>query len=415
MTSLASTTTRRPYRWVVLVLSWAAFTMTAVDRSTWGPAAVSVGEDLGVPLTGLGVFATGYYVGYVISNAGGGVLTDRLGGRMVLSSSLFVAGGCMLLFGESTSAGLGIAFQVCIGVFAGCDYSAGVKLISQWFRPQDRGFAMGIFMTATSLGTVIANAVVPSLLAASGWRTSYHVFGTASMAVAVLCFVCLRNGARGEVEPQQMPKLGPLLSNRDLLLIGFAGFGGLWGTYGFITWSNALMTKGSGLSPVQAGGVVATFGVAAVVAKPFVGIVSDLSGARRKVPTILVLGLFVATLLLFGSANSLTAYLWIAPFLGVAAYVYSPLMVTLIPQLSGVRLAGSAAGVTNAFWQLGSTVVPVVLGFVFESTHSFFAAFATLAAGPLLGMLLMLGVREERPADLAERPVDEAMATPVGR
>src|SRR5882757_1423272 len=385
MTSLTGKATRHPYRWVVLLLSWAAFTMTSVDRSTWGPASASVGEHLGVSLAGLGVFATSYYIGYVISNAGGGVLTDWLGGRVVLSCTLFAAGGFMILFGESTSAALGITFQACVGVFAGCDYSAGVKLISQWFPSKDRGFAMGVFMTATSLGTVIANAVVPSLIAASGWRTSYQVFGIASMVVAVLCFVFLRNGTRTEGEPRQLPGLGPLLRNRDLLLLGVAGFGGMWGTYGFITWSNSLMTKGSGVSSVQAGGVVVIFGISAVIAKPFIGMVSDLFGARRKVPTMVVLGSFVVTLLLFGSASSLTAYLWIAPFLGVAAYVYSPLMVALIPQLAGVRLAGTAAGATNAFWQLGSTVVPVVLGVVFQSTHSFFAAFATLAAGPLLG------------------------------
>ncbi len=53
---------RNRYRWVVLVLCWLAFTMTSVDRSTWGPASVFVGEDLGVPLASLGVFATAYYI-----------------------------------------------------------------------------------------------------------------------------------------------------------------------------------------------------------------------------------------------------------------------------------------------------------------------------------------------------------------
>ncbi|RSS76720.1 MFS transporter [Streptomyces sp. WAC06614] len=395
---------------MVLMLSWAAFTMTAVDRSTWGPASVSVGEHLGVSLAGLGVFATGYYVGYVISNACGGVLTDWLGGRVVLSATLFVAGGFMILFGTTSSIGLGIAFQACIGVFAGCDYSAGVKLISQWFRPAHRGLAMGVFMTATSLGTVIANAVVPSLIEASGWRASYYVFGIASMVVAVLCFVFLRNGTETAAEPRQMPRLGPLVRNRDLVFLGLAGFGGLWGTYGFITWSNTLMVKGSGISPVEAGGVVAVFAVVAVLAKPLIGIATDrFCGGRRKMPTVVVLGSFVVTLLLFGTADSLTAYLWIAPFLGIAAYVYSPLMVALIPQLSGVRSAGSAAGATNAFWQLGSTVVPVVVGLVFLSTQSFLAAFAALAAGPLLGMLLMLAVREPRPgpADRSATPLDD--------
>jgi sugar phosphate permease len=406
-----ATGARHPYRWVVLLLSWAAFTMTAVDRSTWGPASVSVGEQLGVSLAGLGVFATGYYVGYVISNAGGGFLTDWLGGRVVISSTLFVAGGFMVLFGETTSVAMGIAFQACIGVFAGCDYSAGVKLISQWFPAKDRGLAMGIFMTATSLGTVIANAIVPSLIEASGWRTSYHVFGAASMVVAVLSFFLLRNGTEAAGGPaREVPKLGPLLRNRDLFLLGLAGFGGLWGTYGFITWSNALMIKGTRISPVQAGAVVAIFGVAAVVAKPLIGVISDVFGGKRKMLTMIVLAAFVVTLLLFGAASSLTAFLWISPFLGVAAYVYSPLMVALIPNLSGVRLAGSAAGATNAFWQLGSTIVPVVLGVVFQTTGSFFLAFATLAAGPLLGMLLMLGVRENGGPAVAQDSDDTAKA-----
>ncbi|MEU6036827.1 MFS transporter [Actinomadura sp. NPDC047616] len=391
---------RHPYRWVVLALAWAAFTMTAVDRSTWGPASVSVGEHLGVSLAGLGVFATGYYVGYVISNAAGGVLTDWLGPRVVIGCSLFLAGGFMILFGETDSVAMGIAFQAGVGVFAGCDYSAGVKLISQWFPPKDRGFAMGVFMTATSLGTVIANAVVPSLIAASGWSASYHLFGAGSMVVAVLCLVLLRNSdadagaARSAPAARRAPDLRPLARNRDLWLIGLAGFGGLWGTYGFITWSNALMIKGSGISATQAGTVVAIFGVAAIVAKPFMGVVSDLFGGRRRLPTVIVLGAFVVTLLAFGTRDSLAGFLWVAPFLGVAAYVYSPLMIALIPEIAGVGLAGSAAGATNAFWQLGSTIVPVVLGAVFQATGSFFWAFATLAVGPLLGMFLMLGVRE---------------------
>ncbi|MET7330860.1 MFS transporter [Nonomuraea sp. NPDC005650] len=392
---------RHPYRWVVLALAWAAFTMTAVDRSTWGPASVAVGEHLGVSLAGLGAFATGYYVGYVVSNAAGGVLTDWLGPRVVVGCSLFLAGGFMILFGETDSVATGLAFQAGVGVFAGCDYSAGVKLISQWFPPRDRGFAMGVFMTATSLGTVIANAVVPSLIAGSGWRASYHVFGAASMAVAVLCLVLLRNsgGAHVAGAPREVPDLRPLARNRDLWLLGLAGFGALWGTYGFITWSNALMIKGGHLTPVQAGAVVAIFGVTAVAAKPFMGVVSDLFGGRRKVPAVVVLAAFVGTLLVFGTRDSLSGFLWVAPFLGVAAYVYSPLMIALIPELAGVRLAGSAAGATNAFWQLGSMVVPVVLGAVFQATHSFFWAFATLAAGPLLGMILMLGVREHRAGD----------------
>ncbi|WP_336205526.1 MFS transporter [Nonomuraea sp. LPB2021202275-12-8] len=393
----AGVTSTSGYRWVVLLLCWASFTMTSVDRSTWGPASASVGEALGVSLAGLGVFATSYYIGYVISNAGGGVLTDWLGARNVLSGSLFVAGGFMILFGSSQSAAVGIGFQALIGLFAGADYAAGVKLVTMWFSVKDRGTAMGVFMTATSLGTVIANAVVPRLIEWHDWQTSYHLFGGASMVLAVLCWLLIRNG-QVVGEKAGKPDLRPLMSNRDLLLLGLAGFGGLWGTYGFITWSNTLMVKGNGVDPVTAGTVVVVFAVVAVICKPLVGLVTDLIGKGRKLPTIAVLLYFVVALLVFGAMSTPTAFLIVAPFLGLGAYLYSPLMVAMIPDLSGRRLAGSAAGATNAVWQLGSVIVPVVIGAVFQATGSFYAAFAALAVGPLVGAVLMFFVREQRKA-----------------
>ncbi|QSE87442.1 hypothetical protein JWS13_02130 (plasmid) [Rhodococcus pseudokoreensis] len=41
-----------------------------------------------------------------------------------------------------------------------------------------------------------------------------------------------------------------------------------------------------------------------------------------------------------------------------------------------------------------STLVPLAIGAVFASTHSFFAAFAALSAGPLLGAIILYFVRE---------------------
>jgi len=43
--------------------------MTSVDRSTWGPASVAVSHSPAVPLAAIGVFATAYYVGYVVSDS----------------------------------------------------------------------------------------------------------------------------------------------------------------------------------------------------------------------------------------------------------------------------------------------------------------------------------------------------------
>jgi nitrate/nitrite transporter NarK len=60
----------------------------------------------------------------------------------------------------------------------------------------------------------------------------------------------------------------------------------------------------------------------------------------------------------------------------------------------GPKVAGSAAGAVNAFWQLGSVTVPLVIGIVYAATGSFLAAFAALAAGPLIGAVIAYFIKE---------------------
>jgi ACS family glucarate transporter-like MFS transporter len=406
-----------PYRWVVLIACWASFTLTSIDRSTWGPASVFVGESLAMPLASLGAFATAYYIGYVVSNALGGLGVDRYGGRILLTISLLGAGLGMTAFGSTTSATAGIALQALVGLFAGADYSAGIRLITSWFPAASLGLPLGLFTTATSLGTAIANTVVPALIARYSWHTSYHVFGVISIVLAALLFFLVRPGPMldtadsGDDRPGRRLDLGGLARNRNLVLTCLTGFCGFWGLYGFITWANALMIKGHGVSPATAGLIVSVFAVTAIAVKPVVGFVTDrFFGGARKTPTIAILAAFGVTLVCFGELGDSNALIWLAPLLGAAAYGWTPLVVALVPRLVPPSVTGSASGIANATWQLGSVVVPVVVGAVFSATGSFSAAFLTLAAGPFTGCLIMLAVTD-RPTSTTTRHKD---ATPAG-
>lgn len=382
-----------PRRWLILALAWAAFTMTSLDRSVWGPAAPSVGQELGVALASLGVFATCYYVGYVVSNVLGGLASDAFGPRVVLTASMILAGAGMMLFGSVESFALGLAAQGAVGVFAGADYSAGATSIARWFTGRERTIAVGLYTTATSLGTVVANLVVPTMIAENGWRLSYHLFGAISIALGVVIALLHRNRPPGAAlfeRAVRAPRIGAVLTNRDLLILGLAGFLSLWGTYGFITWSNTLMTQGRGIDPVDAGLVVALFAITAVVMKPLVGLAASRVRFHRKYLASGILLLFAAMLLVFGTLGTLPAFFAAAPLLGFAAYCYSPIQNALILDYAGSEDAGSAAGALNGVWQLGSVIVPAVVGPVFAATGSVYAAFVTLAAGPLLAALLML-------------------------
>ena len=382
-----------PRRWLILAVAWAAFLMSFADRLAWASAASAVSASLGLPLAALGVFVTAFYVGYVLSNLLAGFAGDWFGPRATLTVSLLCLGAATFGFGSVQSMAAGLALQAVMGLSAGADYVAGVKLIATWFGRLQRGRAMGLFMTATSLAVVLTNLLVPALLARHPWPVAYQLLGLLTAALGVVAWAVVRN-APPAAAALARPAYGPLLRNRQLQLLGLAGFGALWGTWGFAFWASTLMVRGHGLSLAQSGFVVALFGAGAVVAKPAIGLLSDLLGGRRRVLVIACLLFFAAMLLVFSQLGSFAAFALAGPLLGIGAFGYSPLMNTMVAEASGAPQAASGAGFTNAFWGLGNVIAPAVVGFVFGATGSFAMAFVTLLAGPLLGAACMLFTRD---------------------
>jgi len=240
---------------------------------------------------------------------------------------------------------------------------------------------------------------VPTLAKAYGWSGVYQSLGTVTLLIGALCFIAIRDAkASASSDPitQEPLKISSLFKNRDLVLLAIVGFGSLWGTWGFAFWANALMIKGYGISPVRAGFITATFGIGAIVSKPLIGLLSDLLGGRRKALLVICFATFTVMLLVFGTLKTELAFLIAAPILGVSAFVYTPLVAAMVAELAGPALIGSAYGISNAFWQLGTVLVPLVVGLVFQQTGSFYAAFVALAAGPLLATIAMTRVHEHR-------------------
>lgn len=378
-----------PYRWVVLFVVWGAFLLSYIDRVAWSSVAAPVGQSLGLPVAMLGAFVTAFYIGYVIANLIGGIVSDTLGGRLTLTLALVPLGISTFCFSYAHSLSSGIGIQIVMGLAAGADYSAGMKIIATWFQ-KDRGRAMGLYTTATSLAVVMANMTIPAFSALHGWQSAFKVLGAVTLLWAVVSITLLRNSPYMTRSPVVTRKdLATLFRNRTLVLLAVAGFFAYWGVIGFTSWANALMTKGLGISPVTAGSIVASFGVGAAIAKPGIGWFSDLIGGRRKLISIVALVLFTGALLLFGQTTSVTHLYVLAPILGIVSYGYIPLLMAELTEASGAALAGAAAGWSNAVWQLGSALAPIAVGQVFSQTHSLPAAVMALALGPMLAIVAL--------------------------
>jgi len=177
----------QPYRWVVLAVAFAAFLVTFLDRLAWANANLSASKSLDISIAALGVFVTAFYAGYVSASALGGFVADRIGPRRMLFLALAPLAVATFLFGFTSSFVMGVALQGLMGLFAGADYAACVKIVAAWFGSAERGRAFGLFSTAPSIGVTLANATFPALLGLFDWHLLYRGLGCLTAVVALSC------------------------------------------------------------------------------------------------------------------------------------------------------------------------------------------------------------------------------------
>lgn len=389
----------------VLIIVWMAFLFSFVDRLSWPPVIPIAAKELGITSAQAGSYMTAFYIGYVITQLPGGLLTDRFGYRKVLLGSFFVMGIFTALMGTIHSYEQGFILRICAGLGSGAVFSACVRAIFDWFPEKGRGTAMGFFMTASSLGVSVVNLFVPTVAQTYGWQTSFFVAGVLPMAGLFLGFFFLKE-RNTQSEQRKTPQtsagfwkdVASLSKNRNLMIAGLSGFCAMWATWGTATWANTYMHKGLHISLVEAGFIMSIYGAAAIFCKPLIGILSDVLKVQRKVLLFIVLICFGPILILFGSSSSVRLLYIAAPILGVAAFVYSPVMNTYIGELVDQRLVGTATGFVNTIWQIGSLISPLAVGAVIDATQNYLYAFLTLAAGPVVAAFLILLVKEEKHA-----------------
>ncbi|MDF2572997.1 MAG: major facilitator superfamily 1 [Sporomusa sp.] len=383
----------------VLLIVWFAFLLSFVDRLAWPPVIPLASKALDLSAKQAGSYMTVFYAGYILTQIPGGLLTDRFGYRKVLLSSFLIMGLFTGLVGLTITYEQGLAFRLLAGFGSGAVMAASVRAIFEWFPPKGRGTAMGIFMTSTSLGLAVVNLTVPVLAQQYNWQAAFFVMGGITMAGFILGYFFLperkkepasQAAATSETELSTIQTLAVLIKNKNLMIFGIAGFCAMWGTWGVATWANSYLVKGLKLSLVQAGSIMSVYGLVALLAKPIAGVLADYFEGKIKYLFFWMMIFFGPALILFGMNTNVSMLYVLMPLVGITAFIYSPLLYIIVGELVPKNMIGTASGLSNAIWQLGSLISPLVFGAVLDATNSYFYGFVSLAVGPIIGAFLVL-------------------------
>jgi len=128
---------------------------------------------------------------------------------------------------------------------------------------------------------------------------------------------------------------------------------------------------------VAAGAAFSLFNAAGLVSNPVGGMVSDRVGERGVlVASFAALGL--CTITFAGGWTGAPMYLLLLALGWFINFVRSPSF-AILPRLYGVEMAGRVSGAQNTFASLGALALPFLLGYIRDTTSSYWAGWAILS------------------------------------
>lgn len=382
------------YRWVILALMFLCFVFTFVTRFAWPPLIPVVVPALGMKMTQAGAFMSAFYFGYVITQIPAGLLADRFGVRLILGASLVMEGLSTFGMGYMASYDTGLWLRAITGLGAGAVYAACARALMEWFPAKERGTAFGIMLAAPSGGIILSNYIVPALNQAFSWQGAFKVIGIATVILGIAIYFLVKTSDQPKGEKSMLAGIKVILGNRNILLTAIAGFCLMWVELGTATWANAYIKK-LGFSIADAGMVMIAYGIGGVIAPMVSGYISDKIG-NRKLLLIISYILIIPLTVYFGYQTTISMLSIVGFLFGFCSYLANPQLTVLISEYAGREWAATANGFSNFVFQLASMIGPMILGWSIDSTGNFNTVWYMMAAGPLVGIFVLLAIGKDK-------------------
>ncbi len=186
-------------RWRIVVVSLLVTASAFVFINGVAFMIPALEDDLGTPLAEAGLLSSMPSFGMVATLILWGYVLDRVGERMVLTlGSALTAGAAYAAANMHSMVALSVWLFIGGMAAASCN-SAGGRLVSGWFPPEQRGLAMGVRQAAQPLGIALGALVIPELAERSKSATSALIFPAILCAVAAaLSVVAITDPPRKE-------------------------------------------------------------------------------------------------------------------------------------------------------------------------------------------------------------------------
>ena len=320
---------------------------------------------------------------YLAVSTFAGKFLDRYGVQVGLTLGAVLIGASGLLRAAAQS-GLGLWLAVAVFGLGGPFISIGApKLVTEWFSSEERGLAVGLYSTASSLGAITALVVADPLRALTGhWRWVMIIFGSISL-ISGLAWVAVSsaNPSKQNIESVDERQDG-LWRDPTVQRILFLAFMIFFVGHALSGWMPEMLHTGPwstrGAAWLTAGGI--TVGVIGSLIIP-----SRVKAHKR--PQVLIL-MFAAMAVAVWAlmASSQTPQIFAVAVIGIVRVSSVPMAMLLLMSSRSVPDArmGVAGGLFFTAGELGGVSGPWVIGVARQNSADFGSSVTILSVVAVL-------------------------------
>jgi NNP family nitrate/nitrite transporter-like MFS transporter len=382
-----------------LVLATAAFAISFWAWNMIAPLAVTYTDQMG--LTGNQkalLVATPVLVGS-LGRILAGALTDRFGGRLMMPILLLVSVPFVLLVavaGNARSFGLLLVFGFFLGI-AGTTFAVGVPFVNAWYQADRRGFATGVFGAGMG-GTALSAFFTPRFVTWFGYTATHVIIAAALVVMAVICWFGMVDSPvwTPNTDPV-VPKLAGAMKLAVTWQMAFLYAVTFGGFVAFTTYLPTYLKDIYAFDLTAAGTRTSGFAIAAVIARPIGGILSDRIGSRNVVGISLAGTAILAAVVAFQPPLELPAgitFVALSFMLGLGMGGVFAWLARLAPP----ERLGSVTGIVGAAGGLGGYFPPLIMGATYEKVFPGYGFGLSLLVLVATGALVFtyLGIKQKR-------------------
>jgi MFS family permease len=396
----AETPPSRTYANYVLGVLTLMYLFNYLDRWVLSILVVDVKEEFGVSDAWMGfLLGPAFAVFYTLLGLPIAKLADRYSRRLIISVAFVTWSLMTAVSGLSRSAAELTAARVGVGIGEAGGTAPTHALLADYFPPERRAFAFGIFQQGVYLGQLVGLVGGAAIATSLGWRMTFIVFGLAGIAGAALLYFTVREPQRGRFDPkpqqtQEPPAIREVFSYlwrrpsfRAISIgAGIASFGGT----GFGSWMPTLLERTLEMSKtdigLQYGSVTA---VSASLGALAAGKITDVMSRRdsRWLMWVPAFSVISSLPFLIGQALAPTpnfALVMAVPS-GLLGGGWAPAVYAAVQQLAPARMRAVGASIIVLFITLlGQGAGPFAIGLLNDAFESRFGVNAIRASMTLL-------------------------------